>query len=84
MAEWIVNGFKITIYQADHPPLHCHVRKDGKFVGKYNLEPGSGRLDDRPLSPQKAGECGHRKMEARQWNLTNLVSSTSACRATAR
>ena len=38
IAEWTVNGFKITMYQADHPPLHCHVRKDGKFIGKYNLE----------------------------------------------
>ena len=24
MAEWTINGFKITMYQADHPPLHCH------------------------------------------------------------
>jgi len=38
MAEWTVNGFKITMYQADHPPLHCHVRKDGQFIGKFNLE----------------------------------------------
>jgi hypothetical protein len=41
MAEWTVRGFKITMYQADHPPLHCHVRKDGKFIGKYNLEAGT-------------------------------------------
>lgn len=41
MAEWTVNGFKITMYQADHPPLHCHVRKDGNFVGKFNLETGT-------------------------------------------
>ena len=34
MAEWTVNGFKITMYKADHPPLHCHVRKDGNFIGK--------------------------------------------------
>ena|SRR6266705_526048 len=33
-AEWTVNGFKITMYKADHPPLHCHVRKDGNFIGK--------------------------------------------------
>lgn len=41
MAEWTVNGFKITMYKADHPPLHCHVRKDGRSVGKYNLEAGT-------------------------------------------
>ena len=38
MAEWTVGGFKITMYQADHPPLHCHVRKDGRFIGKFDLE----------------------------------------------
>src|SRR5947209_2712424 len=38
MAEWTVCGFKVTMYQADHPPLHCHVRKDGDFIGKFNLE----------------------------------------------
>ena len=38
MAEWTVSGFKITMYKADHPPLHCHVRKDGNFIGKYDLE----------------------------------------------
>src|SRR2546421_603084 len=27
MAEWTVSGFKITMYKADHPPLHCHVPK---------------------------------------------------------
>ena len=41
MAEWTVGGFKITMYKADHPPLHCHVRKDGKFIGKFNLESGT-------------------------------------------
>ena len=41
MAEWTVNGFKITMYKADHPPLHCHVRKDGVFIGKFNLETGT-------------------------------------------
>ena len=41
MAEWTISGFKITMYKADHPPLHCHVRKDGKFVGKFNLESGT-------------------------------------------
>ena len=41
MAEWNVNGLVITIYKADHPPLHCHVRKDGEFIGKYNLEAGT-------------------------------------------
>jgi hypothetical protein len=41
MAEWTIRGFKITMYKADHPPLHCHVRKDGKFVGKFNLETGA-------------------------------------------
>lgn len=41
MAEWTVRGFKITMYQADHPPLHCHVRKDGRFIGKFNLETGT-------------------------------------------
>jgi hypothetical protein len=38
MAEWTVGGFKITMYKADHPPLHCHVRKDRDFIGKFNLE----------------------------------------------
>ena len=42
MAEWTVSGFKITMYKADHPPLHCHVRKDGDFIGKFNLETGRG------------------------------------------
>jgi Domain of unknown function (DUF4160) len=32
--------FKIAIYQADHPPFHCHVRKDGRFIGKFDLEDG--------------------------------------------
>jgi uncharacterized protein DUF4160 len=41
MAEWTINGFKITMYKADHPPLHCHVRKDGQFIGKFNLETGT-------------------------------------------
>jgi hypothetical protein len=41
MAEWTVSGFKITIYKADHPPFHCHVRKDGNFIGKFNLETGT-------------------------------------------
>src|SRR5438094_9332726 len=41
MAEWTINGFKITMYQADHPPLHCHVRKDRNFIGKFNLETGT-------------------------------------------
>jgi hypothetical protein len=40
MAEWTVRGFQITMYKVDHPPLHCHVRKDGKFIGKFNLETG--------------------------------------------
>lgn len=40
MAEWTVGGFKITMYKADHPPLHSHVRKDGDFIGKFNLETG--------------------------------------------
>ena len=31
-------AFKITMYKADHPPLHCHVRKDGNSIGKFNLE----------------------------------------------
>ena len=30
-----------TITDFLHPPLHCHVRKDGKFIGKYNLENGT-------------------------------------------
>ena len=38
MAEWTVRGFKITMYKADHPPLHCHVRKDGRTIGKFDLE----------------------------------------------
>lgn len=38
MAEWTVRGFKITMYKVNHPPLHCHVRKDGRFIGKFNLE----------------------------------------------
>jgi hypothetical protein len=38
MAEWTVRGFRITIYKTDHSPLHCHVRKDGKLIGKYNLD----------------------------------------------
>ena len=38
MAEWTVNGFKITMYKADHAPVHCHVRKDGGKIGKYDLE----------------------------------------------
>ena len=41
MAEWTVRGFKITMYLADHPPLHCHVRKDGRSIGKYDLESGT-------------------------------------------
>ena len=40
MAEWTVGGFKITMYKADHPPLHCPVRKDRDFIGKFNLETG--------------------------------------------
>jgi len=40
VAEWSVGGFKITMYKADHPPLHCHVRKDREFIGKFNLETG--------------------------------------------
>ena len=41
MAEWTVRGFKITMYMTDHPPLHCHVRKDADFIGKFNLETGT-------------------------------------------
>jgi hypothetical protein len=41
MAEWTIRGFKITMYKADHPPLHCHVRKDGKSIGKFDLETGT-------------------------------------------
>ena len=40
MAEWTIRGFKITMYKTDHLPRHCHVRKDGAFVGKFNLETG--------------------------------------------
>ena len=41
MAEWTVRGFRIRMYKVDHPPLHCHVRKDGKMIGKFNLETGT-------------------------------------------
>lgn len=41
MAEWTVSGFRMTMYKADHPPLHGHVRKDGRFIGKFNLETGT-------------------------------------------
>jgi hypothetical protein len=41
MAEWTVRGFKIAMYKADHAPLHCHVRKDGHFIGKFDLESGT-------------------------------------------
>ncbi len=47
MAEWTVNGFKITMYKADHPPLHCHVRKDGCSIGKFNLEAGKWMIGPR-------------------------------------
>ena len=40
MAEWKVKGFRITMYNVDHPPRHAHVRKDGENIGKYNLEDG--------------------------------------------
>ncbi len=77
MVEWNIGGFKITMYKADHSPLHCHVRKDGKFIGKFNLETG------RWLAGQSAGQRGHCKMEAGKWNLANFDSSTSVFPATA-
>jgi hypothetical protein len=77
MAEWTVNGFKITMYKGDHPPLHCHVRKDGRVIGKYNLETGTWMTG--PKTPWGPSERGHSEMEAGPWNLKNLASSTSAC-----
>jgi hypothetical protein len=41
MAEWAIRWFKITMYKAGHPPLHCRVRGDGNFVGKFNLGAGT-------------------------------------------
>jgi hypothetical protein len=52
MAEWTVNGIKITMYKADHPPLHCHVRKDRTFVGKFNLEAGTWMLGPKRFKAQ--------------------------------
>ena len=38
MSIWKISGFKITEYKVDHPPHRVHIRKDGKLVGKYDLE----------------------------------------------
>jgi hypothetical protein len=45
MAEWTVSGFKITMYKADHPPLHCHVRKDEISSGNTTLRTICGWLE---------------------------------------
>ena len=43
MAEWTIRGFKITMYKADQPPLHCHVRKDGNFIDDWSGPPKPSR-----------------------------------------
>ncbi len=82
MAEWTVRGFKITMYKVDHPPLHCHVRKDGRFIGKFNLETNTWMTG--PRRHKAPGERGRCEMEAREWNLRRFDSDMWVFRATER
>lgn len=63
MAEWTVNGFKITMYKVDHPPLHCHVRKDGYFIGKYNLETGTRMIGPKRHKSQANAAIAQRRRD---------------------
>jgi hypothetical protein len=38
MPVWKVRGFVIVQYPGDHEPLHVHVFKDRRRVGRFNLE----------------------------------------------
>lgn len=41
MPTWKHGGYVFRIYEYDvHPPMHCHVLKDGVELDKYNLEDG--------------------------------------------
>lgn len=31
-------GFIFRTYTGDHPPLHVHIEKDGKEIGRWDIE----------------------------------------------
>src|SRR5438132_789298 len=66
MAEWTVRGFKITMYKADHPPLHCHVRKTGISSGNLTWRRARGWLDPNATKPRqmRPSQNGGEKMES--------------------
>jgi hypothetical protein len=37
---WKSGGYVFRVYENDHPPMHCHVFKDGAELDRYNLEEG--------------------------------------------
>lgn len=40
MPTWKSGGYVFRVYENDHPPMHCHVFKDGAELDRYNLEEG--------------------------------------------
>jgi hypothetical protein len=58
MSRWRVNGFEITEHKADHPPRHVHVRKDGRLIGRYDLE-----HDDWMEGPYHAAEQANQAVQ---------------------
>lgn len=38
MPRWNYGGVVVVLYGADHPPLHVHVFKDGRRLGKFDVE----------------------------------------------
>lgn len=38
MPRWRRDNYLIVLYAYDHPPLHVHVFRDGRPIGRYDLE----------------------------------------------
>lgn len=49
--DWKARGYLFRLYRNDHAPLHVHVFKDGRELGRYDLE--NGRFMDK--TPRRKG-----------------------------
>lgn len=33
-----VGGFVFVVYKGDHPPMHVHIEKGGRYIGRWDIE----------------------------------------------
>ena len=48
MVKKSIGGYQLVTYKGDHPPLHVHVYRNGRVIGRWDIE--NQRPMDGPLS----------------------------------